>query len=114
MRECLADDAVICDRRALGIMVEIGRDQWIDSLRALADLAPDAAIEVFRILAWNRHGRVSLSRVYGSMKDAGPFENVFVGVYLTDRERIQRYEFFDVGDTDRALARFEELCASLP
>ncbi|MGH9557532.1 MAG: zinc-ribbon domain-containing protein [Terriglobales bacterium] len=26
---------------------------------------------------------------------------------------IQRYEFFDVGDSEWALARFEELCAGL-
>jgi hypothetical protein len=28
-----------------------------------------------------------------------------------DRDRIQRLELFDVADADRALARFEELCA---
>jgi len=42
------------------------------------------------------------------------FEILFVGVYLTDGDRIQRYEFFDVADADRALARFEELCSDRP
>ena len=113
VRGCLADDAVIWDRRPLGIGA-FHRDQWIDSLRALADLAPDVASEVFRILAWNRYGRVSLIRAYGSMRDAGPFENVFVAVHLIDSDRIQRYELFDVGETDRALARFAELCTPRP
>ena len=29
---------------------------------------------------------------------------------VTAADRIQRYEFFDVGDADQALARFAELC----
>jgi hypothetical protein len=43
-------------------------------------------------------------------RDGGPFENVFVNVVLVDRDLIQRYEFFDLTDADRALARFSELC----
>ena len=41
-------------------------------------------------------------------------ENVLVRVIVTDGDRIQRYEVFDTCDTDRALARFEELSADLP
>ena len=33
---------------------------------------------------------------------------------MTDGDRIQRYELFDIHEPDRALARFEELCADLP
>lgn len=43
----------------------------------------------------------------------GPFENIIVGVAVTAGNRLQRYEFFDVGDADQALARFEELCSPL-
>ena len=35
-------------------------------------------------------------------------------IIVTDGDRIQRYEVFDTCDTDRALARFEELSADLP
>ena len=113
MRGCLAEDAVIRDRRALGILGTLDRDQWVESLRVLADLAPDLAAEVVRILTWNGLGRVQLARQFGT-RDGGPFENVFVTVILTDGDRIQRYEIFDVADADRALARFEELCADRP
>jgi hypothetical protein len=111
LRGSLADDASICDRRALAIMGEFDRDQWIESLRTLTDLAPDMDWELFRTLAWNRRGRVGVGRLSGSTRDGGPFENTIVAVLLCRGDRVQRYEFFDVGDADRALARFEELCA---
>jgi ketosteroid isomerase-like protein len=109
LRESLARDAAICDRRALSIMGEVDREQWIDSLRTLAELVPDMDWELSRILAWNRHGRVGAGRLYGATRNGGPFENAFVAVLLTRGDQVQRYEFFDIGDTDRAVARFEEL-----
>jgi hypothetical protein len=45
-------------------------------------------------------------------RDGGPFENLYTHVILTDGDRVQRFEYFDVADLDRALARFEELCAA--
>jgi ketosteroid isomerase-like protein len=111
LREALAPDVAFCDRRALSIMGEFDREQWIDSLRTLADLAPDVGWEQFWILAWNRHGRVFVGRRFGTARDGGPFEDVVVWVLLTRGDHVQRYEFFDVGDADRALARFAELCA---
>ncbi len=109
MRACLAEDAVIWDRRALGILGTLDREGWVESLRAIADLAPDWGAEVVRILTWNPLGRVHLSRTFGT-RDGGPFENLFAGVFLIEGDRIQRYEFFDLTDADRALARFSELC----
>jgi len=53
---------------------------------------------------------VRVLRLFGTQRDGGEFENVFLGVSLTDGERIQRYELFDIDDVDAALARFEELC----
>ena len=72
-------------------------------------------VEEFRILAWNHHGRVGLARLAGTMPyGGGPFENVLVRLIVTDGDRIQHLELFDICDPDRALARFEELCADLP
>ena len=42
----------------------------------------------------------------------GPFENVFVAVWLTDGDRVCRIEIFDLDAAGRAVARFEELCAA--
>ena len=105
-----AHDAVVHDHRTLGVMGALSGNDWIESRRVLAELAPDVGEETLWILAWNRRGRVSVGRLFGVARDGGPFENLFVGVYLTDGDRIERYEFFDVGDADRGIARFEELC----
>jgi hypothetical protein len=110
MRRALSDDIVIRDHRPLGLGVTTA-EEWIASLRAATDLAPDVSTETFRTLAWNRHGRVTMLRLIGTLRDGGPFENVFIGVQLADGEHMTGYEFFDVTDADRALARFEELCS---
>jgi hypothetical protein len=77
-----------------------------------ADLAPDVGVETLWIIAWNRHGRVESSRVFGTLRDGGPFENLLLRVLVTDDDCIQHFDSFDVGDADRAVARFEELCAA--
>jgi hypothetical protein len=112
LRDHLAHDAVIDDRRTLG-MGPMGRDEWIRSLRMWADLAPELDVEQSQILSWNRHGRVAVTRVFGTVPDGGSFENVFIGVVLTSGDCVQRYEFFDLADVERALARFRALCTGL-
>ena len=113
VRESLDPDAVIRDHRPLGLGVSTG-DEWLESLRVLADLAPDVDAQTFRILAWNRHGRVDVTRLGGTMPDGGgAFENILVAVNVTAGDRLQRCELFAVGDADQALARFEELCSHL-
>jgi ketosteroid isomerase-like protein len=109
-RVCLAADAVVCDRRTPAVLGTIDRDQWVASLRALAELAPDVAGERIRIVTWNHRGCVDVFRQLGTMRDGGPFETVVARVFVTDGEHIQRYEMFDGGDTEAALARFAELC----
>jgi len=113
LRECVDPDAVVCDHRPLGLDLSTG-DDWLESLRVLADLAPDVDAWTFHILAWNRHGRVDVSRVGGTMPEGGgPFENIVVRTIATAGDRLQRCELFDVGDVDRALVRFEDLCSHL-
>jgi ketosteroid isomerase-like protein len=109
-RGCLAPDAVVCDRRAPAVLGTIDRDQWVASLRALAELAPDVAVERVRIVTWNRLGRVDVARQLGTMRDGGPFETVLARVLVTDGTHVQRLEIFDVADTEAAVARFAELC----
>jgi ketosteroid isomerase-like protein len=114
VRSHWSGDAVISDHRALrfgAALGDLGRDAYLDSLRALAELAPDARTEAPRYLAWNQWGVVRVVRLFGTQRDGGEFENVFLGVLMTDGDRIERYELFDIDDVDAALARFEELCA---
>jgi ketosteroid isomerase-like protein len=106
--QVLAPDLVFDDHRTLGLGT-LDRDQWAASIRAQADLAPDLAAEVSRVLAWNRHSLAAMARTFGTVPNGGPFENVFVAVALIEGDRIQRCEVFDVTDAERALARFAEL-----
>ena len=109
LRTCLADDFVVDDLRSPSVFGALDRDQWLESVAALAELAPDWQAEVLRILAWNERGAAQLIRIFGT-REGGPFENLFVRIILTDGERVQRVELFDVEDIERALARFAELC----
>jgi hypothetical protein len=112
LRECIADDAVISDRRALGLLT-LGRDQWLQSVRTMVELAPDVDIEV-RYLAWNDRGTVAVVRAFGTVGDGGPFETALVSLVVTRSDRFQHMEMFDVRDAEQALARFEELCSQGP
>jgi hypothetical protein len=109
-RNCFAPDAMVHDRRPLSLGV-VTRDEYTESARAWAELAPDVGVEVLRIFAWNRHGQVFLSRAFGTVPDGGPFENFFVGFQIFERGRICRYDLHPADAADQALARFAELCA---
>ncbi|MBI1817962.1 MAG: nuclear transport factor 2 family protein [Deltaproteobacteria bacterium] len=110
LRGCLADNLVFRDHRTLGLLGELRRDEWVESLRVQTDLAPDVDVETLRVITWNTHGRVDLSRAYGILRDGGPFENVMLRVIVTDGDHIRHWDLFEVGDGERALARLEELC----
>jgi hypothetical protein len=52
-----------------------------------------------------------VTRAFGTVPGGGPFENVFVLFTLTAGNRIHHHEIFDVGDAERALILFGELCS---
>jgi hypothetical protein len=79
--------------------------------RTLVGLGSGVHIEQLRLLAWNRHGRVSVARTAGLSESGGAFEIVAIGVTLTEGDRVARIERYDLADAPRALARFEALCA---
>jgi hypothetical protein len=63
------------------------------------------------VLRWSGRGCVFLSRAVGT-HEGGPFEQApGITVAFQRGPLIQRCEFFDAADAERALARFEELCA---
>ncbi len=112
MRRCLAADLVLRDHRAVGVLDGLSADAWVESMRVHAELAPDLDFESFRVVAFNHLGTVEANRIFGTATDGGSFENAALRVVLTDGKRIRHYEIFDLGDTDRALARFAELSAA--
>jgi hypothetical protein len=111
-REVLSDDCVLDDHRPLSFGI-IDKEQWLASLVAQAEMAPDFSVELLRVLAWTRHGALVLTRTYGSLRDGGPFENVFLAINLVAGGRLTLTEPYAIADGDRALARFHEICAAL-
>ena len=66
---------------------------------------------MLRILRWNPHGAVLMTRGFGT-REGGAFEQVpGLAVFIIRDALIERFESFDAADAERALARFEELCA---
>jgi len=112
MRRCLADDLFLRDHRAVGVLDGLSADDWVESLKVHTELAPDVDSETFRIVAYNRLGSVDAYRIFGTANDGGAFESMMVRAVVTDGTLIRHYEIFDVGDLDRALARFDELSAA--
>jgi ketosteroid isomerase-like protein len=106
----VAPDFVYEDRRTIGLG-RYGRDDYVESLRALLNLAADVAVEELYTLAWNEHGRVVVNRLAGTFPGGGPFERPNASVWLARDGRLARYETFESADAERALARFAELCA---
>jgi hypothetical protein len=94
------------------LLLAAARPDFRDARSALAAPGRLATVEgeILRIVTWNHRGHVDVFRQFGTILDGGPFEHVLVRVLITDGPHIQRYELFDVGDEDRALARFAELC----
>ncbi len=111
-REMLSPELVFDDRRPLSFGI-LNRDQWIVSLRVQSDMAPDLASEVTRVLAWNRHGFVGSLRIYGNLRDGGPFENVFLCVFLASGGKLVHVEPHPIDAVEEAVARFEELRSGL-
>jgi hypothetical protein len=94
-------------------MGTLDRDQYIASLRVLYELAGDPSVQTFRILAWNDFGRVDTIEIHGMLREGGAYERAFIGVWMTEGNHVVRFEYFDVSETGAALARFDELCASV-
>jgi len=109
-RESLSHDFEMRDLRTLG-HGEFARDAHVESVRALAGLGSGVHVEQLRLLAWNRHGSVSVVRTTGVNAAGGEFELLAVGVAIASGDRVALLERYDLTDAERALARFGELCA---
>ncbi|HVM95746.1 MAG TPA: hypothetical protein VMT89_05125, partial [Candidatus Acidoferrales bacterium] len=111
LADFLADGLLVRDHRKLSFG-EMPRDTFIESLRVLSDLGPDVGGEQLRVLAWNDHGSVFVLHQFGTARDGGSFESLFIPVLVVRGNHIVAYEIFDVADSAQALARFDALCAA--
>ena len=75
LRAALPDDFVLNDHRRTGLG-QLGKDDYVASLAALFEQAPDVIIEPLYTVAAEEHANLSAVRMFGTLADGGAFESV--------------------------------------
>lgn len=102
-----------------GLTQQFAPEHWVDDRRALVGvplvgkefLANLRLMYEFEEGRWHNaeHGSLSVGRLFGTLRDGGPFEAVFVRLNRYEDGRSVGTELFEVEDLKRAKARFDEL-----
>jgi class 3 adenylate cyclase len=104
----LRDDFVLNDHRRAGLG-RLEKADYLASLAALFEQAPDVGVETLYIVAVEAHGVLMVARNFGTLREGGEFESPYVRIMLHRGERLAAVEMFEVEELDAARARFEEL-----
>lgn len=107
-RSTLADDLVLEDHRP-GWFGELGRDDYVERIRALVELSADARMIISEIFRVAPHAIAGQFNIRGSDPEGGTFEIVIDVVSSLADGRFGRIEFFDPARRSEAVARFDEL-----
>ncbi len=106
----LAPDLVVEDHRLLGWETLRGPAAYLDSLRALVELAPDARLRADHLEQSDR-AALAIVTLLGT-REGGAFETPRVVVAEFDaRDRVRLFDFYDLDRLDLARARFAELAS---
>lgn len=114
LRALLPADFYLDDRRRTGVGRLDGADAYLASLAALWELSRDLRLETLYFVAIAPHGRLYVSRWFGTNAEGGELDAVYACVAVADRDRPLGLELFELDDLDAACARFDELRTSLP
>jgi hypothetical protein len=109
MRAALPDDFVFHDHRRTGVGRIGNADDYIASIAAMLQQAPDLTTDVLYHVAAERHGSLSVGRMFGTLAGGGEFESVYVRLNVYEENRCTGTELFEIEDLALARARFEEL-----
>ncbi|HYC23564.1 MAG TPA: nuclear transport factor 2 family protein, partial [Candidatus Bathyarchaeia archaeon] len=109
MRAALPDDFVFHDHRRTGVGRIGNADDYVASIAAMLQQSPDLATDVLYHVAAERHGSLSVGRMFGTLAGGGEFESVYVRLNLYEGNRCTGTELFEIEDLALARARFEEL-----
>src|SRR6185436_14640652 len=101
-----SDDLVLEDHRLLGWGTR-SRDEFVEQVRALVDLASDVTLRADHVLAIDRRRALTVVRWVGT-RDGGAFEIPMVSVgALTADGRIRRCDVYGLDQLDAARARYD-------
>ena len=79
----------------------------------LLEQSPDVISEPLYYIVSDEHGSLTMGHTFGTLAGGGEFESVFLSLWLYRGGRPVALERFEPDDLDLALARFEELRASI-
>jgi len=108
-RAILADGFVLEDHRRVVRLGALAGPAYADSVRVLAELASAVQVDTPFRLALEPYGVVSVVQVSGTLAHGGEFEGTHLVLMTTDAGRVERIEFFELDDGERAVARLAEL-----
>jgi hypothetical protein len=102
-----APDCVMKDHRPPGLL-NLSRDEWVASARALVELRPDVALRADHVLALDHRRMLAIVRWVGSEPE-GAFESLSVVVLEIGPDSIRRSDAYALDQLDAARARYDEL-----
>jgi hypothetical protein len=108
LRAVLPEDFVMDDHRRTGLG-RLDRETYLASVAALVEQAPDVTTELLYVVVVEEHGFFVLARNFGTLREGGAFESVYLRFAVYEGDRMGRVEMFEPEDLDVARARFEEL-----
>jgi len=110
-RRVLADDFVLLDHRRTGLG-QLNGEEYIASLVALVDQSPDVTVETLYTIAFEKYGVLLVARNFGTLREGGDFESVYVRIGMMRGDKVTRVEMFEPENLEVARARFAELGAA--
>lgn len=109
LRTICTPDFVAVDHRPLGVLGTLDREQWAESMKAIAGLSDGVTYAWYDVLAWNDSAIVGAVARTGTIIDGGgAIHDEFLSVVRVADGRLQRLDVFAEHDTEGALACFEE------
>jgi ketosteroid isomerase-like protein len=105
IREIFAADAMVVDERITG-WGTLDPVAFVDHLRELVSMAPDAFLASVDVYEVAPHGSVGRLAVSGTVAGGGEFEIAFECVIVVRGEELARLELLPPGHVDEAVRRF--------
>lgn len=113
LRTICTPDFVAVDHRPLGVLGTLDREQWAESLKAIAGLSDGMTYTVNDVLAWNDGAIVVAVARTGTIADGGgDIDDGFLAVTRVADGRLVRLDVFAEDDKEGALACFEVAVAT--